>query len=59
MGLGVLALTAVARALPRAIPVRSAAARGAWAAACVVGVVAAGFLAVERTDPSYLEGIGF
>ncbi len=63
LGLGVLALAVIARAVPLALPVatgaRRPAARAIWAAACALGVMAAAFLAVERTDPSYLEGIGW
>jgi hypothetical protein len=58
LGLGVLALDVIARAGRLAMARRSAAVRAAWAAACVVGVAAAGFLAASRTDASYLEGLG-
>jgi tetratricopeptide (TPR) repeat protein len=59
LGLGVLALSAVARAFPRALRARRRAVRMTWALACAAGVVAAAFLAVQRTDPSYLEGLGW
>jgi tetratricopeptide (TPR) repeat protein len=61
LGLGVLAILVVARALRLAVTSRGgrgAAARAAWALACVAGVLAAAFLAVERTDATYLEGLG-
>jgi tetratricopeptide (TPR) repeat protein len=57
-GLGVLALDVIARAFVRASGARRLPVRAAWAAACVAGVAAAAFLAVERTDVSFLEGIG-
>lgn len=57
-GIGVLVLGIVARALPLAVGARAGAARAFWAAACVVGVVAAAFLSVERADASYLETLG-
>lgn len=56
-GLGVLALDVIARAF-RLAAGRRASVRAVWAAACVAGVVAAAFLAVERTSADYLEGIG-
>jgi hypothetical protein len=62
LGLGVLALLVIARAFTRAFirggALRAGAARAAWAAACIAGVIAAAFLAVERTEVSYLEGLG-
>ncbi len=58
-GLGVLTVAAVARAFRLAVGPRGPAVRAAWAAACVAGVIAAAFLSVERTDPSYLEGLGW
>jgi hypothetical protein len=57
-GLCVLALAAGARAFTLASASRSKGVRATWALACAMGVVAAGFLALERTDPSYLEGLG-
>jgi hypothetical protein len=57
-GAGVLALVAGARAFALAFAARSRLVRAAWALACATGVVAAAFLALERTDPSYLEGLG-
>jgi hypothetical protein len=59
LGVGVLAVAAVARAFPMAAGVRRPAARAVWAATCVAGVAAAAFLSVERTDPSFLEGLGW
>jgi hypothetical protein len=59
LGLGVLALSAIAQALPRAVRSQRRAVRTTWAVACAAGVVAAAFLAVQRTDPSYLEGLGW
>jgi hypothetical protein len=58
LGLGVLAIGAIARAGRLAIGARSRAVRVAWGAACALGVAAAGFLAAMRTDASYLEGLG-
>jgi hypothetical protein len=62
LGLAVLAMAVIARAFGiasgMATSARGAAARATWAAACVAGVLAAAFLAVERTDESFLEGLG-
>jgi tetratricopeptide (TPR) repeat protein len=57
-GVAVVALWAAARAFVLAVRPRLAAARVAWVAACFAGVLAAAFLALQRTDPSYLDGIG-
>ncbi len=57
LGLGVLAILAMGRAWGLWIGTRPAA-RAICAAACVAGVLAIAFLAVERTDASYLEGLG-
>lgn len=56
-GIAVLGLDVIARAFRIAAGAR-AIVRAAWAAACVVGVLAAAFLAVERTSVDYLEGLG-
>ncbi len=58
LGLGVLAVDAAARALRLAAPDLGRAARAAWALCCVAGVLAAAFLALERTNAAYLENIG-
>ena len=58
LGLAVLTMAVIARAFPIAAGARGPTARAAWTAACIAGVAAAAFLVVERTDPSYLEGIG-
>src|SRR6185369_9587585 len=55
-GAGVLALDVIARAFLLAWGRTAAVLRAGWALCCVAGVVAAAFLAVERVDPSYLEG---
>jgi hypothetical protein len=57
-GLCLLALVAGARAFALASAARSPLARASWALCCAAGVVAVAFLALERTDPSYLEGLG-
>jgi tetratricopeptide (TPR) repeat protein len=57
LGLGVLAILAMGRAWGLWLGTRRAT-RTLCAAACVAGVLAIAFLAVERTDASYLEGIG-
>jgi hypothetical protein len=58
LGLGVLAVFAVARAWQLGWGVGGPSARAARALLCVAGVIAAAFLAVERTNASYLEGLG-
>jgi tetratricopeptide (TPR) repeat protein len=57
MGLFVLGLDVIARAFKLAAG-RRVAVRAVWAAACVIGVMAAAFLSMERTSPDYLDGIG-
>ncbi|APR85211.1 Hypothetical protein A7982_10560 [Minicystis rosea] len=57
MGLGVLALDVIARAFKLAAG-RRGVVRSLWAVACVAGVMAAAFLAMERTSADYLDGIG-
>jgi tetratricopeptide (TPR) repeat protein len=58
LGLGALAVAVAARALRAALPGMGAGARAAWALCCVVGVLAAAFLALERTNAGYLESFG-
>ena len=58
LGLGVLGVDVVARALRLAKPDLPAAGRAAWALCCVAGVLAAAFLALERTNAGYLESFG-
>jgi tetratricopeptide (TPR) repeat protein len=58
LGLGVLAIGVAARAVSMSALVRSRAARGAWAFACVVGVLALAFVAIERADSSFLGELG-
>jgi hypothetical protein len=58
LGAGVFALDVVARAFRLAIGGGSRAVRTGWAVACVAGVVCVAFLAAERTEPGYIEGIG-
>ncbi|MEP7126497.1 MAG: hypothetical protein ABJE95_36535 [Byssovorax sp.] len=58
LGLGVLASFTVARAWRLGFGNGGPTARAARGLVCAIGVIAAAFLAVERTDPSYLEGLG-
>jgi hypothetical protein len=58
LGLGVLAAFAVARAWRLGWGAGGPSARAARGIFCAAFVIAAAFLAVERTDPSYLEGLG-
>jgi len=58
LGLGVLAVFAVARAWRFGWGVGGPSARAARGVICAAGVLAAAFLAVERTDASYLESLG-
>ena len=58
LGLGVLAAFTVARAWHLGWGAGGPTARTARAILCVAGVIAAAFLAVERTDVTYLEGLG-
>jgi hypothetical protein len=58
LGLGVLAAFTVARAWRLGWGTGGPTARAARAILCAAGVIAAAFLAVERTDVSYLEGLG-
>lgn len=58
LGLGVLAAFVVARAWRLGWGDGGPSARAARGLLCAAGVIAAAFLAVERTDPSYLEGLG-
>ncbi len=58
LGLGVLAVLSVARAWATVAKDQRAPARLGRALLCAAGVLAAAFLAVERTNASYLEGIG-
>ncbi len=58
LGLGVLAVFTVARAWRLGWGVGGPSARAARGLLCAAGVIAAAFLAVERTDPSYLQGLG-
>lgn len=58
LGLGALAVAAAARALRAALPGMGPGARAAWALCCVAGVLAAAFLALERTNAGYLESFG-
>jgi tetratricopeptide (TPR) repeat protein len=58
LGLGVLAVFAVARAWRLGWGAGGPSARALRGVLCAVGVLAAAFLAVERTDASYLEGLG-
>ncbi|MFO0762185.1 MAG: hypothetical protein U0359_37445 [Byssovorax sp.] len=58
LGLGVLGVLAAARAWAIGAPDRRAWARIVRALFCAAGVVAAAFLAVERTHASYLESLG-
>ena len=57
LGPSVLALHVIARAL-RLAAGRRASLRVIWASACVTGVLAAAFLAVERASVDFLGGIG-
>lgn len=57
MGIALFALDVIARAF-RLAAGRRAIVRAVWASACVAGVLAAAFLAVERASVDYLEGIG-
>ena len=57
LGLGGPALGATARAF-RLVAGRRRTVRAVWAAACVAGVMAAAFLAVERTEVTYLDPLG-
>jgi len=58
LGIGALAVAVSARALRAALPGMGPGARAAWALCCVVGLLAAAFLALERTDAGYLESFG-
>jgi tetratricopeptide (TPR) repeat protein len=58
LGLGVLALDVTARALRLAWSPDRASVRALRVVACVGGVAAAAFLAIERTDAGYLESFG-
>jgi tetratricopeptide (TPR) repeat protein len=58
LGLGVLAVLAVARAWRLGWGAGGPSARAARALLCAAGVIAVAFLAVERTDASYLESLG-
>ena len=58
LGLGVLGVDIAARSLQLAVPHLGRLARAGWALCCVAGVLAAAFLALERTDADYLEGFG-
>lgn len=58
LGLGVLAVSAVARAWRLGWGTGGPLARVARALACAAGVIAAAFLAVERIDASYLGSLG-
>jgi hypothetical protein len=58
LGVGTLAVAAAARALRLAVPEMGRGGRALWAACCVMGVLAAAFLALERTDAGYLEAFG-
>lgn len=58
LGLGVLATFAVARAWRLGWGAGGPSARAARGICCAIGVIAAAYLAVERTDASYLEGLG-
>jgi tetratricopeptide (TPR) repeat protein len=58
LGLGVLAMDVVARTWRLGSGAGRAPARAGRAILCAAGVLAAAFLAVERVDPSYLEGLG-
>jgi hypothetical protein len=58
LGLGTLVVAAAARALRLATPEMGGRGRALWAACCVMGVLAAAFLALERTDAGYLESFG-
>lgn len=57
LGLGVLAMDVIARAWRLAWSGRGLT-RAARAIACVAGVAAVAFLAIERTDAGYLESFG-
>ena len=58
LGLGVLAAFTVARAWRLGWGDGGPSARAARGVLCAAGVIAAAFLAVERTDASYLQGLG-
>jgi tetratricopeptide (TPR) repeat protein len=58
LGLGVLAVLAVARAWAIGARDQRTAARIGRALLCAAGVIAAAFLAVERTNAGYLESLG-
>ena len=58
LGLGVLATFTVARAWRLGWGDGGPSARAARGLLCAAAVIAAAFLAVERTDPGYLEGLG-
>jgi tetratricopeptide (TPR) repeat protein len=58
LGLGVLAAFAVARAWRLGWGAGGPSARAARGLCCAAFVIAAAFLAMERTDVSYLEGLG-
>lgn len=58
LGLGVLAVSIVARTLALTSTRGRAALTAARVAVCVAGVLAAAFLSVERTDASYLASLG-
>ncbi len=58
LGLGVLAAFVVARAWRLGWGAGGPSARAARGLICAAGVIALAFLAVERTDASYLEGLG-
>jgi tetratricopeptide (TPR) repeat protein len=58
LGLGVLGVVFAARAWRLGSSDRRPSARAARAFACAAGVLAAAFLALERTDAGYLESFG-
>ena len=58
VGVGTLGVAIAARAVRLSLPRLGTAARAAWALGCALGVVAAAYLALERTDVGYLEGFG-
>ncbi len=58
LGLGVLGLSIIARSFRLAWGLGPPVARLAWAVGCVAGVAAVAFVAMERTEVSYLESFG-
>lgn len=58
LGVAIAAIDVIARATRLSWRRSSARLRATWALACMAGVVAAAFLAVEQIEVSYLEGLG-